>query len=264
MVLALYVVAGVMVAGGLLAIYSGSDIIVMERGWTMVISGSVMAASGALLAGIATAVARLQMLEGEFARLSDRLPSPNAPSFTLPEMTVETAPPAERRSSPPPERRSPPPLAAVPEIRERLAESLADHLAEHKDLDIAPEPILAPPSVERPRAEPPPLTAAAEVHDDLFDQPDLVLPEPKGETASGPETKPASQAAEAGPPEADEEPTPATVVGTYNSGGNFYIMYSDGSIEAETPAGKFRFTSLDELKDFIAAGGDRPKAAAPV
>ena len=49
MVLALYVVAGVMVAGGLLAIYSGSDIIVMERGWTMVISGSVMAASGALL-----------------------------------------------------------------------------------------------------------------------------------------------------------------------------------------------------------------------
>jgi hypothetical protein len=59
------------------------------------------------------------------------------------------------------------------------------------------------------------------------------------------------------------EEAPPTVVGTYNSGGNFYIMYSDGSIEAETPAGKFRFTSLDELKDFIATGGDRPKAAAP-
>src|SRR5918997_6738262 len=101
MVLALYVVAGVMVAGGLMAIYSGSDIIVMERGWTMVISGSVMAARGALLAGIATAVARLQMLEGEFARLSDRLPRPEIPAFTLPEMTAETVRPPERRSAPP-------------------------------------------------------------------------------------------------------------------------------------------------------------------
>src|ERR671917_2509314 len=76
MVLALYVVAGVMVAGGLLAIYSGSDIIVMERGWTMVIAGSVMAASGALLAGIATAVARLQTIEGGFPPSPDRLGGP--------------------------------------------------------------------------------------------------------------------------------------------------------------------------------------------
>ena len=53
------------------------------------------------------------------------------------------------------------------------------------------------------------------------------------------------------------------MVGTYNSGGNFYIMYSDGSIEAETPAGKFRFTSLEELKEFIAAGGDKAKTATP-
>src|SRR5215212_3781758 len=81
MVLALYVLAGVMAAGGLASIYSGSDIIVMERGWTMVIAGSVMAASGAVLAGIATAVARLQVLQGEFTRLSERLARPQEPSF---------------------------------------------------------------------------------------------------------------------------------------------------------------------------------------
>ncbi len=242
MVLALYAVAGVMVAGGLLAIYSGSDIIVMERGWTMVISGSVMAASGALLAGIATAVARLQMLESEFARLSDRLGRPETPAFTLPPgTTVETAP-AERRSAPP--------LTPFPDI------------AEHKDLDIAPEPIVAPPPVERPRIEPPPATAA-DVNDDLFDGSGLEVdvPAPKAEPVVQAEPGPAPKAAA---PEVEEEPSPPTVVGTYNSGGNFYIMYSDGSIEAETPAGKFRFDSLDELKDFIAAGGDRPKAAAPV
>jgi hypothetical protein len=230
MVLALYVVAGVMVAGGVLAIYSGSDIIVMERGWTMVISGSVMAASGVLLAGIATAVARLQTLEAEFARLSDRLSRPAAPSFSLPsELSAETLSP---------ERRSVQPLTAPSDI------------AAHRDLDIAPEPVLAPaPAPPAPRVEtapaPPP-----EVRIEPLDQP--------GREAAAAHREEPLEA----PPESAEEPPP-TVVGTYNSGGNFYIMYSDGSIEAETPAGKFRFNSLDELKDFIAAGGDRPKAAAP-
>jgi hypothetical protein len=49
---------------------------------------------------------------------------------------------------------------------------------------------------------------------------------------------------------------PAVVVGTYNSGDNKYVMFSDGSIEAQTPSGVFRFKSLDELKEFIAAGGE--------
>ena len=66
-------------------------------------------------------------------------------------------------------------------------------------------------------------------------------------------------------PDLEEEPEeesvpessePATVVGTYNSGDNKYVMFSDGSIEAQTPSGVFRFKSLDELKEFIAAGGE--------
>ena len=59
---------------------------------------------------------------------------------------------------------------------------------------------------------------------------------------------------------APAEPAPAeparTVAGTYSSGGNAYTMYSDGSIEAETPTGHYRFKSLEELKDFIASGGE--------
>ncbi len=38
-------------------------------------------------------------------------------------------------------------------------------------------------------------------------------------------------------------------------------MFSDGSIEAETPNGRFRFASLDELKEFIAAGGEEAGAS---
>ena len=232
MVLGLYVVAGVMVAGGLLAIYSGSDIIVMERGWTMVISGSVMAASGALLAGIATAVARLQMLEDEFTRLADRLTRPEGTSFSL-QPDFSPAPPLDRSSAPPP--------------------PAGPGLAELKDPDIAAEPSVSPAPPQRPRTEPPPVLT--DEGDELFElaAPPAAAREPG--TAASTEPAPGAQETEA--------EGAATVVGTYNSGGNFYIMYSDGSIEAETPAGKFRFTSLEELKEFIAAGGDKAKTATP-
>jgi hypothetical protein len=225
MVLALYVLAGVMAAGGLTSIYSGSDIIVMERGWTMVIAGSVFTACGALLAGIATAVARLQDLEGEFARLSDRLGRPQAPSFAPADTAPERASMGDRPSAPP--------RVAVPEIKE------------HRD--IVPEPILSAPSAPEAAAGPLPAKEGSGAREPAIVS-DL--------DASLFEREPAP---EASPPEAAEAPVP-TIVGTYNSGGNFYVMYSDGSIEAETPAGKFRFDSLDELKEFIAAGGDKAKA----
>jgi hypothetical protein len=33
-------------------------------------------------------------------------------------------------------------------------------------------------------------------------------------------------------------------------------MFADGSIEAETPRGRFTFDSLEELKAFVEAGGE--------
>jgi hypothetical protein len=52
----------------------------------------------------------------------------------------------------------------------------------------------------------------------------------------------------------------ATIVGTYTSGDNRYVMFSDGAIEADTPQGIFRFDSLEELKTFIASGGEKAAA----
>lgn len=238
MVLVLYVLAGVMAAGGLIAIYSGSDIIVMERGWTMVIAGSVFTACGAVLAGIATAVARLQALHGEFARLSERFGRSQAPSFA-PSFapSLDTPPQAPSNG----ERTNPPPLFAGPEVKE------------HRDLDIVPEPILSAPAASEPVAGPLPAKETPEKREAPAVVPDLDASLFEREAA--PETAPA-ETAKTGAADAP----PPTIVGTYNSGGNFYVMYSDGSIEAETPAGKFRFDSLDELKEFIAAGGDKAKA----
>jgi hypothetical protein len=76
-----------------------------------------------------------------------------------------------------------------------------------------------------------------------------VIPEPAPPEATGP---------------VEARPEPArTVVGTYSSGGNAYTMYADGSIEADTPTGRYRFKSLEELKDFIAAGGEDEAARVP-
>ncbi|MGU3360318.1 hypothetical protein ACLBWX_08295 [Methylobacterium sp. M6A4_1b] len=66
------------------------------------------------------------------------------------------------------------------------------------------------------------------------------------------EPAPEPPAAEAAPV-VEEEPQ---VVGTYASGGNTYVMYSTGVIEADTPRGRFTFGSLDELKAFVEAGGE--------
>ena len=45
------------------------------------------------------------------------------------------------------------------------------------------------------------------------------------------------------------------VVRTYTAGDNSYVIFSDGSIEADTPDGHFRFASIDEMKAFVAGGG---------
>ena len=52
--------------------------------------------------------------------------------------------------------------------------------------------------------------------------------------------------------EPEPAPTPGPdILGRYEAQGTSYVMYSDGSIEAETSTGTFRFNSLTELKRFI-------------
>jgi hypothetical protein len=50
---------------------------------------------------------------------------------------------------------------------------------------------------------------------------------------------------------AEPEATP-TLVGRYSSGGANYMIFSDGSIEAETESGAFKFASMSEFKAYLA------------
>ena len=111
-------------------------------------------------------------------------------------------------------------------------------------------------------------TAAAAPEDRMpaaasLSQPAAPLPEPAPERAAAaaaalPAPAPAAPAP-ASPPLPDppprapvSAPEPA-VIGRYNAGGAAYIMFSDGTIEAETAGGTFRFSSMNELREFIEA-----------
>ncbi len=45
---------------------------------------------------------------------------------------------------------------------------------------------------------------------------------------------------------------PPGLVGRYSSGGANYMIFADGSIEAETQEGTFKFPSMGDFKDFLA------------
>jgi hypothetical protein len=53
-------------------------------------------------------------------------------------------------------------------------------------------------------------------------------------------------------PAAQEPVGPPSLIGRYSAGGAKYSIFSDGSIEAETDQGAFKFGSMSEFKAFIA------------
>ncbi|OAS22467.1 hypothetical protein [Methylobacterium platani] len=314
MIVALFVLALLMLIGGVAAIVQGIPFVRLEVGWTMVIAGTVGASGGAVLLGIAAAVARLGRIERALA---------GRPAAVSAEPGAEAAPARPGRSEPvmPP---VPPPIpfpAAAPSASEmRPAEptgfdggaALAAgaavagaglaaselRLTRAEDADLphaAPGPMAhdpAPPEagrhepalhvpVEEPRLEAVEARAAeihaAEIHASEIHAAEIHAADPHGAAPPPPAPPdaepmvpaevmpPASQPVPPAPEPAREEPLPEdgpgeppakTVIGTYDSGGNTYTMYADGTIDAETPAGRFHFASIDELKAFRSAGGE--------
>lgn len=268
MVVALFVVALAMIGTGLAAVVQGYPIIVVERGWTLVLSGTILASAGALLFGLGLVLRALGRLETALARPERARPPvafPPAPPHVLGEPAAGSKPSpvpgatdafataaalggatalgATTSASTPPEEFAGEPEGAPP------ADAPSPPI---KDLEITPDPIIEGPVIASSLR--PSLTESGE--------------EPSDETALS-DAKPApSDDAEAVDPPAMAEPdtaasdapaepaSPPMIVGRYASGGNSYSMFSDGSIEAETPNGRFRFNSLEELKEFIASGGE--------
>jgi hypothetical protein len=354
MVIALLALAVAMIAGGLVAVVQGYDIVLLERGWTLVISGSVCATGGALLIGLTMVLFRLGRIQAELVRTRDRMgqaqpglpPSealesmpavssgllargtgvsssmpgvdgdeqPTLPLFMRRDREDENEPAADAA----PERdEAPVPTATLPDVparndnrvprlnlprylfggRDKREAEEPEAAADEPDFD-ADEPEfdlgrIARESERKRRAENagnlvfPPVTAEGRAREEAGDREEArdregardleEDQEPSRDEERGGDNPPSSvRAVSDTAPARDErksEPdddgdlsrpeSQRSVVGTYNSGDNRYVMFSDGSIEAETPEGLFRFSSLDELKDFIASGGERRSGSAP-
>ena len=309
MIIALLALACAMIVGGLLAAFFGWDIVLVERGWTMVIAGTVSAASGAVLLGVAAAVSKLSKIAAQLSRLQGSFHDEGAAAAPVGsrDLALATLPGAlvapkgdeadSEKAERPDEAQPTLPLFEAEDRREqddgavRAAQWPADERADEPAPPFPPRTTPAPaPALEeddtggmkvpdfllaeRPQdADEEPRVTAGDVNvydrdrDERTPEPreaDLVdeRPEPAVETASDrepePEPEPAVVQNDQAPEDeaAFDEARPATVVGTYNSGDNRYVMFSDGSIEAQTPSGVFRFQSLEELKEFIAAGGE--------
>jgi hypothetical protein len=211
----------------------------VERGWSLVIAGSVIAASGAILLGIATAVGRLGRLRSDLAQLGERLARVE-PVFPQPPVldpvaavsagllsggalgTAQTGPEAAEGEAqpvlplfmqPPAEEQAPGKALAIDE--DRTGEIVAGR--DVRPRMGVPSDSLGKGARERPQEH----EARPEGEED-------------GRTVRPPESPPGAEmkAAPEAAAEPSTEPWPAartaTVIGTYNSGGNRYIMFSDG------------------------------------
>jgi len=309
MIIALLALAVAMILGGLLTTLFGWDIVLVERGWTMVIAGSVTAASGAILLGIAAAVSKLSRIQSLLSQLQEETAreavvavpqSVAGPSLAAASVGVIAAAAVADAGETEAKDEAQPVLPLFMEGERREREEDEVQVAKWPEQPRVHEPILPFP----PRTTPAPAPLGEEDEADMK-VPDFLLagrdrdtdeeprvmdgadiynrdldderePEPRDLDEHDRRVEPIAETEPEREPEPDLEPAPiqpdleeepeeesvpdasepATVVGTYNSGDNNYVMFSDGSIEAQTPSGVFRFKSLDELKEFIAAGGE--------
>ncbi|MXQ14497.1 hypothetical protein [Microvirga makkahensis] len=314
MIIALLALASAMIVGGLLAAFFGWDIVLIERGWTMVIAGSFSAGCGALLLGITAVVSKLARIQSELVRLQigfdeaardeasssstglstaalaggllgggmlDRgeakdqdVAQPDLPLFPQEDRfksAVESRESGREEAEKLGERLLPfPPKTSSDETGRRDEDGegevkVPDFLLAERGGETYVETRRTPAEAalfgDEPRLDEPEEESRDEpVGDDLRE----ASPEPATDHAPEPGSEPAAAREETAASDeesrgeaAEEAPrSAATIIGTYNSGDNTYVMFSDGSIEAQTPTGVFRFQSLDELKAFIASGGE--------
>jgi hypothetical protein len=218
-------VLGLLLAlGGAASIYSGYGIVEIERGWTAVIAGSTALSAGIMTIGIAFVLRCLLRLQAFLEAEKGFLP-------LLSEL-------------------------ALHQTRQGLRQSYA-HAANIEPGAPADDLSAGALTVEEAATE---ITTPAEVSiDDIRRivaaralpefQSTVVVQAPGEDDASAGALK--SPIDVAAPIEGNGSDHLRRITGRYESDGTRYIMYSDGSIDANSERGAFHFGSLAELKSFM-------------
>jgi hypothetical protein len=279
-------IAGVgFLLAGLLAIGFGIPVKEFSFGNTLILTGAIIACTGAMLLGLWVLVRELKNIAGLGSGMSlqprsgNMLPSAgSAPGHQAPEDGGFLPRPDNTGHAEP---ASPPPWQAEVATRDRA----------RADIPPATEPVEAAPAVkprrnllfssssrkERERAQArtpdpsvddlPPAAPAAPPPPESSEAPPVSFDDawPKSERARTPEALPRrsrtpstfteaganAAAADHPPAPRSEEPPPVTVLKSGVVDGMAYSLYSDGSIEAQMPEGMMRFASIDELRSHL-------------
>ncbi|GJE57275.1 hypothetical protein [Methylobacterium thuringiense] len=154
---------------------------------------------------------------------------PPLPNLLPPAASGESISPDEDLFASPGDRPGHGPRAAADALPENLADASPD---DARETDPAQEELALRPSLDGPSA-----SSEPEVEPPAVELPPAPLEEPAEQA-----DEPKSEALQ--------------VVGTYASGANTYVMFANGTIQADTPRGQFTFQSLDELKQFVDSGGE--------
>lgn len=239
MVVFVFVLALLLAIAGGEGLVLGYSLMPVEAGIAYAICGAIAVSTAALVAAVGALILRIDASAAKilaarpFAPLATPIAkpayfppklAPQPPDWTLPEAAAATAPePAPAPPIPEPATRPPPPTPAP---------------LEH-----------ASPALEAAREPPPPPRP-----------PDLTpFEEPTAPVAGDAEEEPVNENRAGRLPtfhEVEESlahpEAPPKIVGRYSAGGAQYRIYSDGSIEAETDEGQFKFASMTEFKAFVA------------
>lgn len=261
-------VGGLTTAIGLFLLATGFPVIEIERGWATVIAGATLTAGGLVTASLGLILRTLAGLKGTLSGSLSPTPvfaaspgapmAPAAPSLaTAPEVpplpiepAIEPSPTIDHGATPTP--KTTPILVEAPVTTEidapssveesRYSEtgSILDRLEAHETRVELDRPL----PNEAPTAEVHGLDHAFEDIEPAVQAPTEpeLPPEPARNEPSG-ERKPETQASEI--------TEKSAVIGRYEADGTSYVMYADGSIEAQSPSGVYRFASMAELKSFI-------------
>jgi hypothetical protein len=278
MVVAVLLIAGIgFLLAGLLAIGFGIPVKEFSFGNTLILTGAIVACTGAMLLGLWVLVRELKNFAlGSGMSLEPRLQAPEDGGFlfggdqpapdnagqagpgSAPPWQAEVATRDRVRADTPPATEPAEPEPAVKPRRNLLFSS-----SSRKERERAQARTPDPSVDDLPPAAPPPPPETSEAPPVTFDDawpksersrtPDAPPPRRSGRTPSTFTEASAGTAApdRTAPAPRHEELPPVTVLKSGVVDGMAYSLYSDGSIEAQMPEGMMRFASIDELRSHL-------------
>lgn len=264
-----------LLCGGGGAVAYGWPYLVLEYGFTIVITGVVCATSGLVLIGIGNLLKRLKRLEGQLATAIPSLDAHRAPAAEAPADAVRASSQSEAAAV----AMAAPAIAAAATGQISPFDKIERALGDVLDLTRGAEPAAVqgadatgpttdPLPVRREPAreqdEHPPLETVGgatlagirkALDQSLAGESEAARDVTTGHdrahqisTSTGPALSPDEGAiAGAGAPVASDE----GVVRVYTIGDSSFTMYADGTIRAMTPEGALVFTTMEQLKTYL-------------